>query len=50
MHDDPWKAALSRALVISQAGQLVKYAPLGRFVNNLCVGSGRRLHNPTSGT
>ena len=35
MHDDPWKAALSRALVISQAGQLVKYAPLESFINDL---------------
>ena len=46
MHDDPWKAALSRALVISQAGQLVKYAPLERFVNDLWAGFGYRLHTP----
>ena len=36
---DCWKAALSRALVISS--RLVLYAPLVRFVNEYCVGSDR---------
>ena len=46
MHDDPWKAALSRALVISQAGQLVKICTSGNICQWSCVGFGYRLHTP----
>ena len=49
MHDDPWKAALSRALVISQAGQLVKICTSGNICQWSCVGFGYRLHT-TIGT
>ena len=41
--------ALSRALVILSS-RLDLYTPLESFVNEYCVGSGHRRHNPTSGT